>query len=101
MANFRNFDRHETFTPEIAKRVRRMIDDVEDWSISDLNQFRNPVLNKLYGLWDGFFYTDLVDVAKEYNLPRFLVIRLMELMTNIEQDMVVITEEEVHLINVR
>ena len=51
--NYRRFDRHEIFTSEDLKAVRDAIDA--------LDELDNPLVNSLYGLYDGYLYDNLAE----------------------------------------
>lgn len=59
------FDRHEEMTSETRKAILDLITDVEqERSTSDNAEL---LINNLFGLFDGFFYTDTTKLAAEFS----------------------------------
>ena len=103
MSNFRNFNRYKCFNEYRHKSHSRLIEDVSDWAMWEEGvKFKNPVVNKLYGIWDGFLYDGLVEEARELGVPEFLCARLTDIVNHIEKYMAEggeINENEAHAIN--
>ena len=53
--SYKRFDRHECFTPEMMQMTREIIDEVmfEDMGLT----------NMVYGLYDGYLYSDILEKA--------------------------------------
>jgi len=53
--SYKRFDRHECFTPEMMQMTREIIDEVmfEDMALT----------NMVYGLYDGYLYSDILEKA--------------------------------------
>lgn len=51
--NYQRFDRHSAFTPEMMTLTRNAI----------ANSNNNRLTNMLYGLYDGYLYNDLLELA--------------------------------------
>jgi hypothetical protein len=65
MATYLRFDRHALFTTEMMTAHSSLINDVEEYLINEGIRDNNFV-NSLYGIWDGYLYTDLLLRAMEY-----------------------------------
>lgn len=74
--NYQTFNRHEIFNIEMMEFHAATVRQVEDFFIeNDLNMY-NDLTNKLYGIWDGFLYTDLLQSAKGHALTATLIARI-------------------------
>lgn len=63
--NALRFNRHELFTPELLSETSSLINDVEYYEFeTGIRNFN--FVNELYGLYDGFLYDDLVELAFKY-----------------------------------
>jgi hypothetical protein len=50
---------------------------VEDYHMDrDESWFNNPIYNMLCGIWDGYFYTEMIPMAKELGLPESIINRI-------------------------
>ena len=78
----KNFNRHELFNAGMMEdlgTVARELDSVE--------KFRDvhfDLQNKLYGLYDGYLYSDLLALAREADLPNSTALKLSSLVQRIE-----------------
>ena len=99
--SYRNFNRHKCFDKEMFHYYSRVKSDIIDYL--DWEEIRaKRLVNCLYGMWDGFLYDGLVDMAKEAGIPKFLVYRLERVIKFVEEYMAnggEITENEAHAIN--
>jgi hypothetical protein len=66
---YRLFNRHELFDGELMKFHSTTIRLVEDFFMDKGESFHNQLTNMLYGIWDGYLYTNLLLTAKESGLP--------------------------------
>ncbi len=74
--SFQRFNRHEVFNMEMMEFHTNTVRQVENFFIeNDLNMY-NELTNKLYGIWDGYLYTDLLQSAKGYALTATLIARI-------------------------
>jgi hypothetical protein len=76
--NYKRFDRHQVFnTVELVRQHSELINDVEAWNIENetnvedelvhfFNAVENEFVNALYGIWDGYLYTNILTMAMEY-----------------------------------
>ena len=73
--NYRTFNRYELFTSEMMSNHMELIVDIQRYQmemcISDY-QF----INSLYGIWDGYLYSNLLTSAMEY--PPFIYERVLD-----------------------
>lgn len=75
------FDRHANMSKETLFEIGKIISDIE------INYDRNesfPLVNRLYGLYDGYFYVDLIPVAWGY-LSNDEFLRLSEIVNVVEK----------------
>ena len=67
--NAYRFDRHELFDSQDIKEVMSIIDEVVDVKIDnkggdyDIDEKLFDLQNKLYGLFDGYLYDDILTTA--------------------------------------
>lgn len=74
--SFKRFNRHEIFNAEMMQFHSATVRQVEDFFIeNDLNMY-NDLTNMLYGMWDGYLYTDLLQSAKGRALTATLIARI-------------------------
>jgi hypothetical protein len=66
--NYKRFDRHQVFnTVELVRQHSELINDVEAWNIeNETPAVENEFVNALYGIWDGYLYTNILTMAMEY-----------------------------------
>ena len=57
------FNRHEIFTEEMMRTLSGVITDV--MCTEGLSNFN--FINRLYGMYDGYLYTDILLMAMEYS----------------------------------
>ena len=75
------FDRYTNMSSETLFEIGKIISDIE------INYDRSesfPLVNRLYGLYDGYFYVDLLPVANGY-LTDNEFLRLSEIVNVVEK----------------
>jgi hypothetical protein len=75
------FDRHTNMSSETLSKIGKIISDIE------INYDRSesfPLVNRLYGLYDGYFYVDLLTVDWGY-LTDDEFLRLSEIVNVVEK----------------
>jgi hypothetical protein len=77
--SFKNFNRHDIFDAEMMNNVQSIIQELSNVGIG-----RSVLLNKLYGLFDGFLYNDLIVLAKADRLSEQSITKLSNLIEKIE-----------------
>lgn len=76
MSYFQRFNRHEIFNAEMMSFHSTTVRQVENFFIeNDLNMY-NELTNKLYGIWDGYLYTDLLRTANDHGIGEKLMARI-------------------------
>jgi hypothetical protein len=70
------FDRHELFNGDMLREHSELIEDVMGWGVENDQRF-DTLLNYLYGVYDGFFYSDIAELAEE--LPEHLCTKVIDL----------------------
>lgn len=74
--NFQKFNRHEIFNTEMMKYHSTTVRQVEDFLIDTEQDLFNDLTNSLYGIWDGYLYTDLLQSAKKYRVTQEIMARI-------------------------
>jgi len=105
MKKFKNFNRYEAFNEEIFdtfneffRNYRRWKFEIESNGIADLGE----LTNKIYGIYDGFLYNDLLELAKKFEVPTYEYLLLEAVVDYIEgwiERKGELDENEVHAIN--
>ena len=67
--SYKRFNRHELFDGQLMKFHSNTIRLVEDFYMDRNEPWFNELTNMLYGIWDGYLYTNLLETAKEVGLP--------------------------------
>ena len=70
------FNRHELFNSEWMKYHSQTLRMVEDFYIENDESWFNELYNKLCGVWDGYLYPDMLESAKQYGLPTYILQRI-------------------------
>ena len=71
------FNRHEIFSEKMMDFHSQTLREVEDYYMSiDGNWHNDPIYNMLCGIWDGYFYTEMIPMAKELGLPESIINRI-------------------------
>jgi len=78
MSYFQRFDRYEIFDMNMMQFHADTISQVEDFFLNSEEgvSMYNQLTNKLYGIWDGFLYTDLLQTANEYKVGEEIIERI-------------------------
>ena len=70
------FDRHQKFDREMMTYHSDTLRAVEDFYMDQNESWFNDVYNMLCGVWDGYFYTEMIPMAKELGLPQSIIDRI-------------------------
>jgi len=70
------FNRHEIFSNEMMEYHSQTLRLVEDFHMSRNDTWFNEVYNMLNGIWDGYFYTEMIPMAKELGYPQSIIDRI-------------------------
>ena len=65
----RRFNRHENMSSEVRKKILEIITELHD--IDSFNV--NPVINMLYGFFDGYDYTEKIIFSTEFAEITYLI----------------------------
>ena len=74
--NFQKFNRHEIFNAEMMTYHSTTVRQVEDFLMDTEQDLFNDLTNSLYGIWDGYLYTDLLQSAKKYSVTQEIMARI-------------------------
>ena len=70
------FNRHELFTSEMMEYHATTLRMVEDFYMNQNKSWFNDMYNMLCGIWDGYFYTEVIPMAYELGLPQSIIDRI-------------------------
>ena len=70
------FNRHELFTSEMMEYHSTTLRMVEDFYMNQNESWFNDIYNMLCGIWDGYFYTEVIPMAYELGLPQSIIDRI-------------------------
>ena len=70
------FNRHEIFSNEMMEYHSQTLRLVEDFYMNQDKSWFNDMYNMLRGVWDGYFYTEMIPMAKELGLPQSIIDRI-------------------------
>ena len=70
------FNRHELFTSEMMEYHSTTLRMVEDFYMNQNESWFNDMYNMLCGIWDGYFYTEVIPMAYELGLPQSIIDRI-------------------------
>jgi hypothetical protein len=70
------FNRHELFTSEMMEYHSTTLRMVEDFYMNQNKSWFNDMYNMLCGIWDGYFYTEVIPMAYELGLPQSIIDRI-------------------------
>ena len=70
------FNRHELFSEKMMEFHSTTIRIVEDYHIARNESWHTPLYNMLCGVWDGYFYTEMLEMAKQMGLPTHITNRI-------------------------
>jgi hypothetical protein len=70
------FNRHELFTSEMMEYHATTLRMVEDFYLNQNESWFNDMYNMLCGIWDGYFYTEVIPMAYELGLPQSIIDRI-------------------------
>ena len=74
--NTLRFNRHELFTSEMMEYHATTLRMVEDFYMNQNESWFNDMYNMLCGIWDGYFYTEVIPMAYELGLPQSIIDRI-------------------------
>jgi hypothetical protein len=70
------FNRHEIFSNEMMEYHSQTLRLVEDFHMNQNESWFNDMYNMLCGIWDGYFYTEVIPMAYELGLPQSIIDRI-------------------------
>jgi hypothetical protein len=70
------FNRHEIFSNEMMEYHSETLRLVEAFYMDQDKSWFTDVYNMLCGIWDGYFYTEMIPMAKELGLPQSIIDRI-------------------------
>lgn len=74
--NIVRFDRHETFSERMMDYHSETLRMVENYHMDRGESWYTPLYNMLCGVWDGYLYTEMLEVANGMGLPTELLDRI-------------------------
>jgi hypothetical protein len=82
--NFVRFDRHQLFNEEWMNYHSQTLRMVEDFHMDRDESWYTPLYNQLCGVWDGYLYTEMLEMAKQIGLPVYIIQRIANTIQFIE-----------------
>ena len=70
------FNRHQKFNSEMMEYHSQTLRMVEDFYMEQDKSWFNDMYNMLCGIWDGYFYTEMIPMAKELEWPESIINRI-------------------------
>jgi len=70
------FNRHQKFNSEMMEYHSQTLRMVEDFYMEQDKSWFNDMYNMLCGIWDGYFYTEMIPMAKELGWPEYIINRI-------------------------
>ena len=70
------FNRHQKFNSEMMEYHSQTLRMVEDFYMDQNESWFNDMYNMLCGVWDGYFYTEMIPMAKELEWPESIINRI-------------------------
>ncbi len=83
--NVVRFNRHEVFNSTWMDYHSQTLRMVEDFYINQNQSWFNEVYNQLCGVWDGYLYTEMLEMAKQIGLPTHITNRISTTIEFIEK----------------
>ncbi len=74
--NTLRFNRHELFSEKMMDFHSTTLRMVEDYHIARDESWFTPLYNMLCGVWDGYLYTEMLEMGKEMGLPTPILQRI-------------------------
>jgi len=70
------FNRHELFSEKMMDFHSDTLRMVEDYHMDRDESWFTPLYNMLCGIWDGYYYSEMIPLAKEMGLPQSIIDRI-------------------------
>lgn len=70
------FNRHELFSEKMMNFHSDTLRMVEDYHMDRDESWFTPLYNMLCGIWDGYYYSEMIPLAKEMGLPQSIIDRI-------------------------
>ena len=70
------FNRHELFSEKMMDFHSDTLRMVEDYHMDRNESWFTPLYNMLCGIWDGYYYSEMIPLAKEMGLPQSIIDRI-------------------------
>lgn len=75
-SNVSRFNRHELFDSEWMDYHSNTLRMVEDFHLNQNESWYTPLYNMLCGVWDGYLYTEMLEMGKQMGLPTHITNRI-------------------------
>ena len=70
MSNYKNFNRHEVYTSEMMDLQRKIMRKIDEAAFEQKKSMSNSLSNMMFGLYDGYLYSDLLPEAETFGLDQ-------------------------------
>ena len=74
--NIVRFNRHELFTNDWMEYHSATLRSIEDFHMDRDESWFTPLYNMLCGVWDGYLYTEMLEMTKEIELHTPMIQRI-------------------------
>lgn len=82
--SYKNFNRHECYTPEMLSMTSEVIRELQDLAIEQDKSMFDMSINQVCGLYDGYLYDNLVLDAEKFGASESTLNKLKGLKKAIE-----------------
>ena len=82
--SYKNFNRHECYTPEMLSMTSEVIRELQDLAIEQDKSMFDMSINQVCGLYDGYLYDNLVSDAEKFGASESTLNKLKGLKKAIE-----------------
>jgi len=82
--SYKNFNRHECYTPEMLSMTSEVVRELQDLAIEQDKSMFDMSINQVCGLYDGYLYDNLVSDAEKFGASESTLNKLKGLKKAIE-----------------
>lgn len=81
----KTFNRHEIFTEEMMNTMTEILDEVQENARQRYGGFWTMLSNQLNGLYDGYLYGNIFQLAEKEQVPEATVAKIKGIVEQIER----------------
>jgi len=94
MSNYKNFNRHEVYTSEMMGLQSKIMRKIDEAAFEQKKSMSNSLSNMMYGLYDGYLYSDLLPEAESFGLDQESINGIKGLIKAIEMHIALYVETQ-------